>query len=247
MKKLLISLIVTALALSAKAQLSPEGMMALVPELPSVNAMMKEYKAACFYIGESDDTMNDFVQAIRDAQDQSQSYTESYASDMANQLKANAINKKTASQAMEMAAIAQKNLEKTQEILAMTGKTEEEWTEKYNKEYRSRVEVYLRIKQEAIQEGALEEKYSPEDEPRIKAAYDKFKGAVDNIIGLKCEFYEGFFKAWRDMVNSQLYKCRNELLPLCKKMGTPLQATELYMTLAEKFVEFPMSLEGDED
>ena len=242
-----ISLIAIGLALSAKAQLSPEGMMALVPELPSVNAMMKEYKSSQLYIGDSDNTMNDFVQAIRDVRDQSQSYSEAYARDMAVQMKAGAMKKKTAAEAMEMSSLGQKYLEMTQEILAMTGKVEEEWTEKYNKEYRSRVEVFLGIKRKAIQEGALEETYNPEDKPRIDAAYNKFKGAIDNINGLKCEFYEGFFKAWRDTVISQMNKCRNDLLPVCKKMGMPIQASELYINLAEKFVEFPMALEGDED
>jgi hypothetical protein len=87
----------------------------------------------------------------------------------------------------------------------------------YDREYRPQLAHWEAVKKEALAEGALSEKYTQEDKPRVDAANRKFDNAQNQIWKIDCAFYEKYLPTWRDNIVKKMDMCRSQLLPIMQK------------------------------
>ena len=87
----------------------------------------------------------------------------------------------------------------------------------YDREYRPQLAQWEAVKKEALAEGALSEKYTEKDKPRVDAANRKFDNAQNQIWKIDCAFYEKYLPTWRDNIVKKMDMCRSQLLPIMQK------------------------------
>ena len=87
----------------------------------------------------------------------------------------------------------------------------------YDREYRPQLAHWEAVKKEALAEGALSEKYTEKDKPRVDAANRKFDNAQNQIWKIDCAFYEKYLPTWRDNIVKKMDMCRSQLLPIMQK------------------------------
>jgi bisphosphoglycerate-dependent phosphoglycerate mutase len=95
----------------------------------------------------------------------------------------------------------------------------------YNNSYKARYESLEAQKQQAIQEGALDE-MSPNE-----AAYQRLKAADSQQTDLMCDFYRQYIPSYRKAIVDQMAYCKNTLLPAAK--GHQQTVDELYRLTGE--------------
>ena len=87
----------------------------------------------------------------------------------------------------------------------------------YDRDYRPQLAHWEAVKKEALAEGALSEKYTEKDKPRVDAANKKFDNAQNQIWKIDCAFYEKYLPTWRDNIVKKMDMCRSQLLPIMQK------------------------------
>ena len=87
----------------------------------------------------------------------------------------------------------------------------------YDRDYRPQLAQWEAVKKEALAEGALSEKYTEKDKPRVDAANRKFDNAQNQIWKIDCAFYEKYLPTWRDNIVKKMDMCRSQLLPIMQK------------------------------
>lgn len=87
----------------------------------------------------------------------------------------------------------------------------------FNSNYKQSIEKWKSVQKEAIAEGALWEKYTEEDKPKVEAAARKLKNAQNQEWYLECEFYEKYLPTWRNYIVKRMDICRSQLLPIMQK------------------------------
>lgn len=87
----------------------------------------------------------------------------------------------------------------------------------YDRDYRPQLAQWEAVKKEALAEGALSEKYTQADKPKVDAANRKFDNAQNQIWKIDCAFYEKYLPTWRDNLVKKMDLCRSQLLPIMQK------------------------------
>ena len=90
----------------------------------------------------------------------------------------------------------------------------------FNEKYQQPIERWKAVQKEAFAEGALSEKYTEADKPKVEAANRKLYNAQNQEWYLECEFYEKYLPTWRDYIVKKMDICRAQLLPLMQKKKT---------------------------
>jgi hypothetical protein len=154
--------------------------------------------------------------------------------------------------------------EKTDAILAMKGKAQQEGLKLYEEKYSKRVADAVAGMRQAIRDGALDE--IPSDPAKSAAAYKRFVAFDSARFAAIYEFYTEYIPAYRNAVAASMESCRADLLPILleKKQvqekiyaltreadwalyeSIPFEAAYLYMERSYDIVDYTLELPGSE-
>ncbi len=167
---------------------------------------------------------------------------------------------------LQLHACGERELALNQEIQSKTKQALKDGRALYDRDFKARVKTCEATIKEAISEGALEEKYSEEQEAAVKAAEKKFQEALKKKWEIECEFYAQFIPMWRNAILSAMDLCKTKLLSLKNEQKQiydemyaltqrvdyalgdiyPPQAGLMYLEIPEDIEQYETVLEGIE-
>ena len=132
-------------------------------------------------------------------------------------------NQKNLQKSQQVNALIQQMLEYDRQAQAYTDKrknfgerAKEQGRALYNKQFKQRYDALEATAQQAIQDGALSEKYSEEEAPKVEAAAQRLEAVRKQQTDLTCEFYRQYIPMYRKAVADQMAQCKNTFLPVMK-------------------------------